>query len=186
MQYKIDGVTPAQAKLIKRGLSPYFPAGTFDNDMGNAGAILFFTAYGEVEIQTAGGTCLQSLSLPIKGGQLTSALRQHEKNAAQKQKMRPIKLGQFEMDPSSNQLFSASADPIALTDKEFEILHYLYQQKGDRVTRDKLLHHVWGYGKNVETHTVETHIYRLRQKIETDPANPAFLMTDEKGYFLNL
>lgn len=73
---------------------------------------------------------------------------------------------------------------ITLTEKEVEILLYLYQQKGKVVSKEELLDAVWNYAKTVETHTLETHIYRLRQKIEDDPSQPKYLKTEEKGYCL--
>src|SRR6478609_8352322 len=73
---------------------------------------------------------------------------------------------------------------IRLTDKEASILKYLFRA-GDRpVARDVLLNEVWGYNAGVTTHTLETHIYRLRQKIEKDPTNAAILITDRGGYRL--
>ena len=54
------------------------------------------------------------------------------------------------------------------------------------VARDVLLHEVWGYNANVTTHTLETHIYRLRQKIELDPRNARLLITEQGGYRLNV
>ena len=73
---------------------------------------------------------------------------------------------------------------IRLTDKEVHILSFLAVQEGASVLRETLLEEVWGYARSVETHTLETHLYRLRQKIEDDPSRPALLMTDEKGYRL--
>ena len=75
---------------------------------------------------------------------------------------------------------------LRLTDKEQDILMCLHQNQDQHVDRQRLLDLVWGYADGVETHTLETHIYRLRQKIETDPTKPNFLMTDEHGYYLNL
>lgn len=77
-------------------------------------------------------------------------------------------------------------DEIILTEKERDILLFIYDQKGKAVTRQDLLDRVWGYGSNIETHTLETHVYRLRQKIESDPSKPTFLVTDDEGYRLNL
>ncbi|MCB9988049.1 MAG: winged helix-turn-helix domain-containing protein [Rhodospirillales bacterium] len=73
---------------------------------------------------------------------------------------------------------------IRLTEKERDMLLRLYQQKGAVVSRQELLDDVWGYAAGLETHTLETHIYRLRQKIEDDPANPMLLVTEEPGYRL--
>ncbi len=70
-----------------------------------------------------------------------------------------------------------------LTEKEAEILTYLHTQKGKTVSRKDLLSAVWNYAEGVETHTLETHIYRLRQKIEKDTSNPQILITDGDGYY---
>ncbi|MCH8836003.1 MAG: winged helix-turn-helix domain-containing protein, partial [Proteobacteria bacterium] len=73
---------------------------------------------------------------------------------------------------------------IRLTDKEAAILKYLYRA-GDRVVgREVLLDEVWGYNAGVTTHTLETHVYRLRQKIERDPSNAQMLVTEPGGYRL--
>lgn len=75
---------------------------------------------------------------------------------------------------------------IRLTAKEVAILKFLYRT-GDRpANRHELLTEVWGYNTSVSTHTLETHIYRLRQKIEVDPANPRLLVTARGGYGLDL
>jgi hypothetical protein len=76
----------------------------------------------------------------------------------------------------------AQRTPIRLTEKEVAILTFLYKSKGSLVSRRDLLAAVWEYAESVETHTLETHIYRLRQKIETDPSKPDILLTEENGY----
>jgi DNA-binding response OmpR family regulator len=73
---------------------------------------------------------------------------------------------------------------IRLTEKETNILKYLYRASDAVVPRDELLHEVWGYNAGVTTHTLETHIYRLRQKIEPDPSNARILVTETGGYRL--
>jgi DNA-binding response OmpR family regulator len=81
-------------------------------------------------------------------------------------------------------LLEPSGGKIRLTEKETAILKYLYRA-GDRiVTRDVLLSEVWGYNSGVTTHTLETHIYRLRQKIERDPSHAELLITEAGGYKL--
>lgn len=74
--------------------------------------------------------------------------------------------------------------PLRLTEKEVAILVTLKNAKGKPVSRQTLLDEVWAYAQGVETHTLETHIYRLRQKIETDPAAPKIIVTQEDGYSL--
>lgn len=73
---------------------------------------------------------------------------------------------------------------VRLTEKERDILRALILADGATVGRREMLESVWGYASSVETHTLETHIYRLRQKIEEDPANPALLLTEGDGYRL--
>jgi DNA-binding response OmpR family regulator len=73
---------------------------------------------------------------------------------------------------------------IRLTEKESAILKYLYRAGAQSVARDVLLNEVWGYNATVTTHTLETHIYRLRQKIEPEPANARLLVTEFGGYRL--
>jgi hypothetical protein len=75
----------------------------------------------------------------------------------------------------------AGGEPLRLTEKEVAILLYLYQA-GGAVSKAEILARVWGYADTAETHTLETHIYRLRQKIERDPSNPAIVLTDGDGY----
>ena len=74
---------------------------------------------------------------------------------------------------------------IRLTDKETAILKFLYRAAGKPVARQVLLNEVWGYNAAVTTHTLETHVYRLRQKIEPDPAVSRLLLTEGGGYRLN-
>ncbi len=74
---------------------------------------------------------------------------------------------------------------VRLTQMETAILKYLYRAGGKTVSRDVLLGEVWGYNAGVTTHTLETHIYRLRQKIEANPPNPTLLMFEPGGYRLN-
>ena len=72
-----------------------------------------------------------------------------------------------------------------LTDKEAAILKYLYRADAKPVDRESLMHEVWGYASDATVHALETHIYRLRQKMEPDPTNPTLLLTDARGYRLD-
>ena len=81
-------------------------------------------------------------------------------------------------------LVAADGAKLRLTEKETAILRYLYRAGQQTVARDILLKEVWGYNAAVTTHTLETHIYRLRQKIETDPTRAAMLVTEAGGYKL--
>jgi DNA-binding response OmpR family regulator len=92
-------------------------------------------------------------------------------------------IGSYIFKPNSKVLESKNKS-IRLTEKENDILKFLYQNLETIVSREILLHEVWGYNSKVTTHTLETHIYRLRQKIEIDPANACFLITETGGYRL--
>jgi DNA-binding response OmpR family regulator len=81
-------------------------------------------------------------------------------------------------------LIDESGGKVRLTEKETAILKYLYRSGERTITRDVLLSEVWGYNSGVTTHTLETHIYRLRQKIERDPSQAAILVTEAGGYKL--
>jgi DNA-binding response OmpR family regulator len=81
-------------------------------------------------------------------------------------------------------IVNANGKKVRLTEKEAAILKYLYRAEGQIVARDKLLSEVWGYNANVTTHTLETHVYRLRQKIEANPAKAVILVTEGGGYKL--
>jgi DNA-binding response OmpR family regulator len=93
------------------------------------------------------------------------------------------RIGPYTFRPSAKLLLDTKARKIRLTEKETNILKYLYRC-GDTVPRETLLNEVWGYNPAVTTHTLETHIYRLRQKIEENPAEARILVTESGGYRL--
>lgn len=95
-------------------------------------------------------------------------------------------IGPYTFRPSAKLLQEAARNRrIRLTEKEAAILKYLYRAGTRPVARQVLLNEVWGYNAAVTTHTLETHIYRLRQKIEPDPANACLLVTEGGGYRLD-
>ena len=95
-------------------------------------------------------------------------------------------IGPYKFQPSAKMLLIEDGNrKIKLTEKETAILKYLYRIGNKVVPREQLLDEVWGYNANVTTHTLETHVYRLRQKIEPDPQNVSLLMTEPGGYRLN-
>jgi DNA-binding response OmpR family regulator len=94
------------------------------------------------------------------------------------------RVGAYEFRPSAKTLTDQKQKKIRLTEKETSILKYLFRAAPSPVPRDELLAEVWGYNAAVTTHTLETHIYRLRQKIEADPAVARLLMTEPGGYRL--
>ena len=94
-----------------------------------------------------------------------------------------VRIGPYTFHPSAK-LLQAAGRKVRLTEKETNILKFLHASAGT-VPRDILLHEVWGYGPAVATHTLETHIYRLRKKIEQDPAKAQILLTEGGGYRLS-
>lgn len=110
---------------------------------------------------------------------IRAALRQHDQSEDV-----VFTIGPYSFQPAAKLLESADGRKVRLTDKETSILKYLYRQGPKTITRDVLLKEVWGYNNRVTTHTLETHIYRLRQKIERDPSNARLLVTEEGGYRL--
>lgn len=95
-----------------------------------------------------------------------------------------VTIGPYAFRPSTKLLSDVTGrKEVRLTDKEAAILKFLYRA-GRAIGRDTLLGEVWGYNASVATHTLETHVYRLRRKIERDPANAEILVTEPGGYRL--
>ncbi|MFL5145352.1 MAG: response regulator transcription factor [Microvirga sp.] len=93
-------------------------------------------------------------------------------------------VGPYTFKPAQKMLVEANGGKVRLTEKETAIVKYLYRAEQKIIGRDELLEQVWGYNSGVTTHTLETHIYRLRQKIEKDPSNSRLLVTEGGGYKL--
>ena len=116
---------------------------------------------------------------PVLLARLRAQLRQHEQSEDA-----VFQLGPYTFRPAVKMLVDEDDRKIRLTEKETNILKFLYRAPDGVVARDVLLHEVWGYNAGVTTHTLETHIYRLRQKIEPDPSNARLLVTESGGYRL--
>ncbi len=143
--------------------------------------VLLLTADGAAE-DTVGLGAVDALSKPFRMGALLNRLRalirvfENSDDAV-------LTIGPYTFQPASKHLVEDEGRIIRLTEKEASILKFLYRA-GAMVTREVLLHEVWGYNPAVTTHTLETHVYRLRQKIEKDPSNASILVTDAGGYRL--
>lgn len=118
---------------------------------------------------------------PVLLARLRAQLRQHEQSEDA-----IFTLGPYTFKPAVKMLLTEDDKKIRLTEKETNILKFLYRATEGVVPRDTLLHEVWGYNAGVTTHTLETHIYRLRQKIEPDPSHASLLVTESGGYRLAL
>ena len=123
------------------------------------------------------------ITKPLRLGELFARIR------AQLRQFRPSDDARFEIGnlsflPANKMLYEIGSDRMqALTEKEATILKFLYRAFPNDVTKDELLAEVWGFQNGVSTHTLETHIYRLRQKISR-LTKKQLVLTIEKGYRL--
>jgi DNA-binding response OmpR family regulator len=127
----------------------------------------------------AGGIPVVVLTKPVRPGALLARVEEALRAAP----AAAMPLGKWRFDPVARLLEDRDGNRVRLTDKEAAILEHLRQAEGV-VGRETLLAEVWGYSAAVTTHTLETHIYRLRRKIEADPANATLLVTEAGGYRL--
>jgi two-component system alkaline phosphatase synthesis response regulator PhoP len=93
-----------------------------------------------------------------------------------RQRLAEFAFGDVRLHFRGRQVFKAGRE-LRLTRKELDLLHYLVEHRGEVITRDRLLDEVWGYERFPTTRTVDTHVLRLRQKLETDPEHPAHILT---------
>ena len=124
---------------------------------------------------------IKPFKFPILLARINIQLRKYEKSYDS-----AFTLGPYTFHPAIKILKTHDNNEIQLTEKETDILKFLYHTVEDVVPRDILLHEVWGYNNSVTTHTLETHIYRLRQKIERNPSVAELLVTETGGYRLKV
>ena len=153
---------------------------------GVAAAIIMLTA-ADSETDTVLGLdsgANDYVTKPFRLGVLLARLRAHLRQSDRSDDAE-FMIGPYTFRPGAKLMMDAARrKKVRLTEKETAILKYLYRA-GDRpIGRDTLLGEVWGYNAGVTTHTLETHVYRLRQKIERDPARAEILVTEPGGYRL--
>jgi DNA-binding response OmpR family regulator len=122
------------------------------------------------------------IAKPFRFAVLMARIHAHLRSHEQSEEA-VYRIGPYTFRPSAKVLLDTAGKKIRLTEKETNILKFLYRS-GDTVARETLLHEVWGYNPAVTTHTLETHIYRLRQKIEENPGQAQILVTESGGYRL--
>jgi DNA-binding response OmpR family regulator len=122
------------------------------------------------------------VSKPFRFAVLAARIHAHLRSHEQSEEA-VYRIGPYTFRPSAKLLLDPKGKKIRLTEKETNILKHLHRS-GATVARETLLHEVWGYNPAVTTHTLETHIYRLRQKIETNPSAAQILITESGGYRL--
>lgn len=124
------------------------------------------------------------ITKPFRLGVLLARLRAQLRSHEQREDA-VYNIGPYAFRPASKVLEDrTTGKKIRLTEKETAILKFLYRSSDRVVSRDVLLGEVWGYNAGVTTHTLETHVYRLRQKIEPDTAKAQILVTESGGYRL--
>lgn len=177
------GVSAYLADIVR--LAGFMPSIGSDSDA----ALVLSAQDGKMPVDTAlpviqlggksGSDAVRVVELPVKASGLAFLLQK----AMQAQEGLPaiIEIGACTLDTRENLWLRDGEAPLRLTEKETAILAHLHAAAAP-VSREALLHHVWSYVRDVETHTLETHIYRLRQKIEEDPSIPKILLTQGDGY----
>lgn len=144
-----------------------------------AGPILVLSAESDLFIAEAD----EILNLPVSIAHLASRIRAHI-GLHHGHEMAELHLGDFVLKTGLRQLLLPNGHISKLTDKEMRILRYLHRSQGQPVSREELLSEIWGYDSRLTTHTLETHIYRLRQKSEIGSGGPVLLLTEAGGYRL--
>ena len=124
------------------------------------------------------------ITKPFRLGVLVARLRAHMRQHEQSEDA-VFAIGRYSFRPAGKLLLdSESGEKVRLTEKETAILKYLYRAGARVVNRETLLSEVWGYNSGVTTHTLDTHVYRLRQKMERAPSAAVILVTEPGGYRL--
>ena len=123
----------------------------------------------------------KSVNFPVLVARMRAQLRQHINRAGA-----VISLGPYEFMPSQKMLIKVDGSKIRLTEKETALLRFLRSSMLTHVTRDVIIRSVWGQDADIHSHTLETHVYRLRQKIEPDPERATILLTEAGSYRLCL
>ncbi len=140
--------------------------------------VIMLTARGE-EVDRVLGLELGGddyVTKPFSLRELLARVRAVLRRPGPRQKFEEVAFGDVRVHLRSRQAFRAGRE-VRLTRKEFELLRYLLEHRGEVLTRDRLLDEVWGYEQFPTTRTVDTHILRLRQKFEPDPEHPRYILT---------
>ncbi len=152
------------------------------HDLRMAGLDAFMVLLGADNEAAEAAGADAALARPLRLGVLIPMLREAVSGGSADDA--GFRVGGLMFHPGARRLETLDGDVIHVTEKEAAILVCLHDAGGTVVARETLLHEVWGYAPELDTHTLETHMYRLRQKVEPDPANATVLITEEGGYRL--
>ena len=140
--------------------------------------VIMLTARGE-EVDRVLGLELGAddyVTKPFALRELLARVRAVLRRPGPRQRLTTYAFGDVRLHLRGRQVFRAGRE-VRMTRKEFDLLRYLVEHRGEVVTRDRLLDEVWGYERFPTTRTVDTHVLRLRQKLEPDPEHPAHILT---------
>lgn len=143
------------------------------------GPILVLTSETDVFLAEAD----EVLILPVSISHLAGRIKAHT-SLYQSHEQAELALGDYILKTGLRHLVLPNGQTSKLTEKEVRILRYLHRAQGQPVPREELLSEIWGYDSRLTTHTLETHIYRLRQKSETISEGPELVLTEAGGYRL--
>lgn len=170
---------PGLREAFARTLASLWPEMTFEAGTEPAAGTLSVWL-GERAVTAVGQISLAFSATPPRASDIVWQLQQAH---ARLRWPAIITIGKATLDTGTRVWTVPHNAPVELTEKEVALLVHLSQAQSP-VTRAQLLRNVWRYAADAETHTIETHIHRLRQKIETDPNEPTFLVTTKDGYTL--
>jgi DNA-binding response OmpR family regulator len=139
---------------------------------------------GNAPTESAADPITESFAKPLRLGHLLARLKFYLETAP-RLRSTPLTFGTFRLEPQNRCIISVDTNTtIRLTEKETALLEYLGQSEKP-ITRDELLTAIWGYDARIDTHTLETHIYRLRRKLNPNGEGPDYLINENGAYRLS-
>jgi DNA-binding response OmpR family regulator len=140
--------------------------------------VIMLTARGEETDQVRGLEMGADdyVTKPFSLRELLARIRAVLRRPGPRQKFEEFAVGDLRLHLRARQAFKSGRE-VWLTRKEFDLLRYLVEHRAEVLTRERLLNEVWGYERFPTTRTVDTHILRLRQKFESDPEHPVYIVT---------